>query len=87
MEGHGQPRTNNGPALAGSRRRSSPRCDRIVDHAPNQAALPVAHLGPGSEMAEHTKRRIYTSSAIYLCDPQGPWQRSINENSNDLLRQ
>ena len=38
-------------------------------------------------MAEHRQLRIDTDVAIYFCDPQSPWQRGTNENTNGLLRQ
>ena len=41
----------------------------------------------GSEMAEHVKLRSDVGLAIYFCDPQSPWQRGTNENTNGLLRQ
>jgi IS30 family transposase len=41
----------------------------------------------GMEMAEHTRFTISTDVKVYFCDPQSPWQRGTNENTNRLLRQ
>jgi IS30 family transposase len=41
----------------------------------------------GMEMAEHKRFTITTDVNVYFCDPQSPWQRGTNENTNRLLRQ
>jgi len=41
----------------------------------------------GSEMAEHKRFSLATDIKVYFCDPQHPWQRGSNENTNGLLRQ
>jgi IS30 family transposase len=41
----------------------------------------------GMEMAAHREFAIATDVKVYFCDPQSPWQRGTNENTNRLLRQ
>ncbi len=41
----------------------------------------------GKEMADHKRFSLDTDVKVYFCDPQSPWQRGSNENTNGLLRQ
>ena len=41
----------------------------------------------GLEMAQHKIFTVDTDVKVYFCDPQSPWQRGSNENTNGLLRQ
>ena len=40
-----------------------------------------------NKQADHNRFSLATDINVYFCDPQHPWQRGSNENTNGLLRQ
>ncbi len=88
MDGHGiQPRVKNGPPLAGHGAQAvRDEVTRVITTLPEQLRRSLT-WDQGAEMAQHAQLRIDTGLAVYFCDPQSPWQRGTNENTNGLLRQ
>lgn len=88
LPGHGQqPRDKHGPALAGHGAEAvRDAIVRTVASLPEQLRRSLT-WDQGAEMSQHAQLTIDTGLKVYFCDPQSPWQRGTNENTNGLLRQ
>jgi IS30 family transposase len=82
-----QPRVHNGPPVTGhGGEHVRDAIAAAITTLPDQLRRSLT-WDQGAEMAEHAKLRIQTGLQVYFCDPQSPWQRGTNENTNGLLRQ
>jgi IS30 family transposase len=82
-----QPRNKHGPALAGHGAEAvRDAITRAMASLPEQLRRSLT-WDQGSEMSQHAQLSIDTGMTVYFCDPQSPWQRGTNENTNGLLRQ
>ena len=88
MGGHGdQPRVKNGPALTGHGAEAvRDAITATIITMPEQLRRSLT-WDQSAEMAQHAQLRIDTGLQVFFCDPQSPWQRGSNENTNGLLRQ
>ena len=88
LAGHGEgPRMKNGPALAGHGAEAvRDAITRTIITLPEELRRSLT-WDQGAEMAQHARLKIDAGVQVYFCDPQSPWQRGTNENTNGLLRQ
>ncbi|MEJ7788222.1 MAG: IS30 family transposase [Solirubrobacteraceae bacterium] len=87
LDGRDGPRVKNGPALSGHGAEAvRDAIAAAITALPEQLRRSLT-WDQGAEMAQHAQLRIDTGLPVYFCDPQSPWQRGTNENTNGLLRQ
>ncbi len=86
-DGREGPRIKNGAALTGHGAEAvRDAIAAAITTLPEQLRRSLT-WDQGAEMAQHAQLRIDTALEVYFCDPQRPWQRATNENTNGLLRQ
>jgi len=88
LPGHSDPvREKNGPALAGHGAEAVRDAITQAMHSLPEQLRRSLTWDQGVEMSQHARLTIDTGLKVYFCNPQSPWQRGTNENTNGLLRQ